>query len=76
MTYFDVDSLKIKRLEYSFQKTLINYNSADSLRGRRILNKVNMKANNTKAEFVFTGIIPGSSNRNKCTPVKQEKKIL
>ena len=76
MTYFDIVSLKIKKLEYSFQKTLINYNSTDSLRERRILNEVNRKANDTKAEFVLTGLIPGSSNRNKCTPLKQEKKIL
>jgi hypothetical protein len=48
MTYFDIISLKIKRLENSFQKTLINYNSTDSLRGRNILNKVNMKANSLK----------------------------
>ena len=57
MTYFDIVSLKIKKLEYSFQKTLINYNSTDSLRERRILNEVNRKANDTKAEFVLTGLI-------------------
>lgn len=38
----------------------------DSLRLRSILNKANTKANDTEGEFLLSGIIPGSSNGNKC----------
>ena len=74
MSYFDGVSPKIKRLEYGFQKTPINYNAADSLRGRSILNKANIKAKDSEADFILTGIIPGSTNDKKSTPIITNEK--